>query len=271
MFREVVNEVTGSSTQLSFYVPFVLFSYLVGHLLSLTSAFTVERFAIWCHGYPSKYLLRLNLPHRYWANAEGYPLRVAYRIMVPILLTPVAVFEFVIGKFLRGRELYAKPLDDALRPLIANRIGELLVQRCHALDAGEIEAKIAEHEKRVPTELRAHKDDFFNIVAQFIVAQRPDHLRTALNYVALYGFMRTTCLIAVVWFWIPILQVVVVDWFKSSRIQFCEIPEKLPWLYLSGVSIIAFLLFVGFTKFYRRYSQTVLLGILTLDCESRKK
>lgn len=266
--REILAQLTGSENQLSFYVPFVLFAYLVGHLLSLTSAFTVERFAIWCHGYPSKYLLRLNNPQRYWANTSGYFLRKFYRILVPTLLAPVSLCELVVGKLLRGRELYAKPLDDALRPIIANKIGAILVHRCDALEAEKLESKLAERERRKPTELRAHKDDFFKIVCQFIVAHRPEHLRAALNYVALYGFMRTTCLIAVIWFWIPVVQVAIFDWLVTSSIRLEDIPTQLPVFYLATVAVVAFLLFVGFAKFYRRYSESVLLGILTIECST---
>ena len=70
--------------QVSFYLPFVLFSYLVGHALSLTSGLTVERFANWCHGYPSKYLLQIRKDSSYFHGAEGKWLRRTYRLVVPV-------------------------------------------------------------------------------------------------------------------------------------------------------------------------------------------
>ena len=72
-----------------------------------------------------------------------------------------------------------------------------------------------------------------------------------------------------IWFWIPIVQIVAVDWFHYHRIEVGDIPAKMPWFYLGTVSLLSFLLFIGFVKFYRRYSQTVLLGILTIDCSSQ--
>jgi hypothetical protein len=263
------SQVTGGEpNQISFYLPFVLFAYLIGHILSLTSAFTVERFAFWCHGYPSKYLLQIQGNHSYFLSAKGNRLRWLYRVLVPVVLLPVAILEFVLGWFFSARELYVKPLDKAIRPVLQNRISDILWDRCDWDESMTLEKELSKKDNRKVEFFDPYHHDFFNIVAQFVVAERPEHLKTALNYVALYGFLRTTCLLAVIWFWVPVVQLVGVDCFMHQRLALCDVPAKLPLFYLLAVSLLAFLLFVGFVKFYRRYSQTVLLGILTIPCKT---
>lgn len=60
-------------TESQILVGLILLSYILGHALSLSSSLFVEKFAIWLHGYPSKYLLRIKSPGylRQWISSEG--------------------------------------------------------------------------------------------------------------------------------------------------------------------------------------------------------
>jgi hypothetical protein len=61
------------------------------------------------------------------------------------------------------------------------------------------------------------------------------------NYVALYGFLRTSCLIAILAFW----------WTLYNH----------HWLTAAGSCAVAFLLYVGFIKFYRRFSLEAMMAV----------
>ena len=118
------------TTRLSFdkaeiYIPFVLLAYIAGHFLSFVSSITIERYSIWAHGYPSKYLL--GIPTQGYLKVEqNKKLRKVMRIFVFILLAPISILDWLLGDKAGMRVLYAKPLDKLLICVLRQRI-ELLI------------------------------------------------------------------------------------------------------------------------------------------------
>lgn len=228
------------TTNLSFqkgeiYIPLVLISYVAGHVLGFLSSALIERYSIWSLGYPSKYLLRHKF-HGYYSVGENKCLRFIIRTVVFIVLAPVSILDFFIGKLGGFRELYAKPLDVLLVEIITGKYILLLAKNSGL--------------KNPPKGASAENTDFFRFIYHYVLEHSPRHVAKMNNYIALYGFLRNLCLISVVSFWIMI-------WHRASA---------------SGVNIyeivffgiFAFILYMAFVKFYRRFTLEALMALTVI-------
>jgi len=213
------------------YLPFVLFAYAVGHVLSFISSITVERYSLWAMGYPSKYLL--GVTHKGYFHAdEKHRLRAVVRSFVFVLVLPISLFDLVLGKLLGMRDLYAKPLDKLLITVIRAKVDKLLT------DHGGI-ADLNAHGK-------ARDVDFFRFAYHFAVENAPQHLPKMQNYVALFGFLRNISLILVLSFW-------------PAAFAVCD--GLSPWWSLVALSGVSYLSFMAFVKFYRRFCLEALMAV----------
>ncbi len=216
------------------YVPFIILSYVVGHMLSFLSAITIEQYSIWRFDYPSKFLL--GLPYRgYYYAASNKKLHVVVRTLVWIIILPVSLLEFLCGKICGMRFFYTKKLDDLLADIIRNKIAAMLPQY----------AEIRDPEKQG----HAKGYDFFRYVYHYAVENAPNHLPKMQNYVALFGFLRTITLILVFFFWVIAYHVV------SGML-----PIIAGIIYLLSFALFAYIFFMGFAKFYRRFSLEALMA-----------
>lgn len=76
------------------------------------------------------------------------------------------------------------------------------------------------------------------------------------NYIALYGFLRSICLMSSLsFFLIFVMSLKTIDF--SAHVDFCIIVV----LYI--LYFISYLTFLGFAKFYRRYTLENLMALLT--------
>lgn len=223
------------------YVPFVLSAYLLGHFLSFLSSVTIERYAIWSHGYPSRFLLKLSVPS-YWKVEEKAELVV--RFLAGMVLFPLPVLGFTAGRVLYLRNLLARALDEELSTLLHEKVKDLLIQK------GQINN---------PERYSLEKDhDFFRYVYHYAVEHATNHLAKMQNYVALYGFLRTVCLIFVVgsWFVLWHLGDHVLRILNGEGVEIVS----LGWL-LGGFMVASYVAYMGFMKFYRRFSLEALMAM----------
>src|SRR5690606_19867274 len=163
-------------------------------------------------------------------------LRAVVRSFVFLIILPISLMDLLLGKFLGFRELYAKSLDPLLIKLIRDKVFSLMKSK------GGVDN---------PTSLgTAHNTDFFHYAYHYAVEYAPNHLPKMQNYVALYGFLRTLSLLCVLVFW-------AVAWHAF-------LSEKSICMLLYGlviVSVICYLFFMAFVKFYRRFSLEALMAI----------
>lgn len=218
------------------YIPFVLLAYITGHFLSFISSITIERFSLWAHGYPSKYLLRIK-HEGYFQVEEKKVQRYFIRGFVWMLLTPISILDWIFGKRLGMYELYAKPLDPLLVTVLKNRIESLMV------DHAEVEYK---DEFGPIGEL-----DFFRYAYHFAVENAPNHLSKMQNYVALYGLLRTLALISLSAFWMLSAHILLLEYLRTTPVF---------WL-LASMALLTYLIFMAFVKFYRRFSLEALMAM----------
>lgn len=215
------------------YVPFVLFAYTIGHILSFISSVTIERYSLWAMGYPSKYLLGVK-NSGYFSTDSNKTLRTCIRLLVFFIILPVSLMDLFIGKFLGLRELYAKALDEMLANLIKSKIYSLIKSK------GNLNPE---------SHGSASNTDFFHYAYHYAVEHAPNHLPKMQNYVALYGFLRTLTLLSVILFW-------AIAWHVISQTT----STTLAILMLISMSTLCYLLFMAFVKFYRRFSLEALMA-----------
>jgi hypothetical protein len=230
-----VLERTFDSGNGELYVPFVLLAYVVGHFLSFLSSVTVERYSVWTLGYPSKYLTGDSYPKL----SELEPpkaLRAIGHFVGAMALLPISLLDHLLGRLLNVRDLYAKPLDPFLSEVLKSKVIELAM-----------ELDVAKHAKGKGG-MKHH--DFFRMAYHYAVEHCPNHLPKMQNYVALYGFLRTVALILVFVFWLAV-------WHLTRH----PFGLAMNAVMLVGTSLMAFVAYGAFVKFYRRFTLEALMAI----------
>jgi cytochrome c oxidase subunit IV len=221
----------------------VIAAYVVGHLLNFLSSITVERYSVWALGYPSKYLLRSSHPG-YFHVSSPIAIRRVGRALVGLFLLPVSLPDLVLGDGAQLRDVYAGQLDASLSSVLRKKVSSLT-------------AEWPVHDAQPSAET-----DSFRYAYHYAVENAPNHLPKMQNYVALYGFLRTLTLIAVMLFW-----VVVWHCFQGTM-TWTEIVAT-----IAGSAALAYVLFMGFSKFYRRFSLEALMALAVTypPCAERQR
>lgn len=221
------------------YLPFILGSYVIGHLLSFISSIIIEKFSVWTIGYPSKYLLGF--------SPKGYfSINKFIRVLVGILLLPISVTEVFFKCTLNYRATYTKPLDNFLIASIKVKMDSLIRDKSGLTD--------------YPPNTHSRTSDFFRFAYHYALENSPNHLPKIQNYVALFGFLRTMTLIAVLVFWSFVWHI-----FQSSM-NACYI-----FTILVMLSLLNFTFYMAFVKFWRRFTLEVLMSIATSYEVTEKK
>lgn len=226
-------------SQLSFekaeiYIPFILASYIAGHFLSFLSSITVERYSIWAHGYPSKYLLGIS-------KSDYFPLhdraRRSMRFVTGVLLTPISVLDWALGEKLGMRDLYAKKLDQYLIDILRKKLYGLIIHHMGVFPNKDKHGT-------------AEEVDLFRFAYHFAVENAPSHLPKMQNYVALYGFLRTLTFILLLIYW-------GLWWHTMSGV----IPISTGINLMCISAALTYLMFMAFVKFYRRFTLEALMAM----------
>lgn len=222
--------------KVEYFVPLLLFAYVIGHIISYLSSVTVEKYAVWTLGYPSRFLLGRDPAPYFKLSVNEWP-RLCGRVVVPALLFPIAVFELLAALF-GFRPLYARPLDPSLRQCLRDKLNQFAVSR-HNLS-------------KVTTRADAEEFDAFRLAYHYALENAPNHVPKLQNYVALYGFARTLSLEATVFFWLS---------FALVCLGWLALPVALTLL--SAAACVGFVLYLDFVKFYRKFSLEAMMAVLT--------
>ena len=233
----LANDILNSLDQVSFYLTFILISYLVGHILSFVSSLTIENYANWKVGYPSKYLL--GEPYPKYMQSKGTEHKTARKLMhvfVWVLLFPITFWDITIGNlFHLDKLLYARPLDPLLIKIIKGKL-KVFSEKYAGLSAEDI---------------NINETGDFRFSYHYAVEHAPAHFPKMQNYVALYGFTRTITMVIVLLFW----WILIIFFWERTLFW-----DSLPMLvFLSAFSFISFL---NFMKFYRRFSLEVMMAVV---------
>jgi len=220
------------------YIPFILLAYVIGHLISFLSSATIERYSIWLSGYPSKYLMGLKHGGFFMVHAKARP-KILYkfgRIAVALFLLPIATIDVLLS-WIPSRKGYSRDdLDPLIRAIIKRKLVLLLTKHAGL--------------RTPPEEGGAKTHNYFLYAYHYALEYAGNHVAKMNNYVALYGFLRALTFILLMSFWFVFLHIVL-----------------LPTDFITAVAMLSFsssatyLFYLGFVKFYRRYSVEVLMAM----------
>lgn len=219
---------------------FLILSYVLGHLISYISSITIEKYAVWKYGYPSRYLLDIN-SLKFWTGAKKFH-SIFWRICLIILLLPTVILDYVLGHYFGFKNFYSNKLDPMLVKIIKLKTNNLLNKLGITTENGFKEGE-------------GNNSDFNRIILHYTYENSKNHQSKLTNYVAIYGFLRTFTLITNILFWYFIIHTYLFNDFNLISVYV-----------IISISIISYIFFMSFMKFYRRYTLEGLM-LLTIDKE----
>lgn len=250
----------------------LILSYLTGFLIGYISSITVEEYAKNVYGFPSKFLLGPN-KHRqiyepfkslwqaskifgrqmndgkkiilskklgqyirsFW-NIELQISRIIFRLILLIFLAPIAICDLILGNFFRLNKFFTKGLDSTLVSIIKDKIYKFSCQIGKPFDSNH---------------------DYHRIVYHYIYERMSRHAVKTDNYVALYGLMRSMALIFNVLSYLIAIKIFILETDEDTRFD--------SWWFLVITCLLAYLFFMGFMKFYRRFTLESFMSLVVSE------
>ena len=221
-------------------VQYTILAYVVGHLISYFSSLTVEPYLIWSYGYPSVFLLKENYDKNFFdINTKvGKVGAYCWKLLVCILIFPICLASLFFGHLLHFRFYVLKPLDSYLQQNINKKIDSLL--------------------EKLKLSQRGNGADVHRVLMHYNYEHYANHIRKYDNYIALYGFLRSLCLLcSSIFIFLFIIEVKNIDF---------NLPINWNSVFILAILFcVTYLYYLGFIKFYRRYTLENLMSILVDD------
>lgn len=226
---DLVAIMTEVPAKLNSTLLFLLLSYVTGHLIAYFSSLTIENFLIWLYGYPSDFLLNPVPKNKYFM--VGKPVQVwslVWRILIALMLMPISLFTLIIAKMLRADYFLTKQLDANMIKAINDSCDELAAYLNYPWNNNET--------------------DFHRIISHYEYEIQIKHSKKLDNYIALYGFLRSITLVFNFAFMYSLFFIAIPTLDLSAPINWRMI------LLLVSLAMVTYIFFLGFMKFYRRYT-----------------
>lgn len=242
----------------------LIISYIIGLFLAFISSITIEIFTNIIYDYPSKYLLsppneklgfnckvlvdlykeknsfkRGEIKDINWNKYKSLK-RLDIFGLLSLFLLPITICEFLFGKMLKINTLYAKRLDLELQNTILNEWHDFKEKNKFKININ---------------------NDYHRIIYHYIYEKMGRHAVKTDNYVALYGIMRSLSLIMVLLFWWLILSTM-----PFLGIKYPEIKGSIV-IPIIITGFIAYIFYMGFIKFYRRFTLESLMSLVVDKCQ----
>ena len=167
-----------------------------------------------------------------------------WRVVIGFVLLPISV-PMIVGIIFSINRFIARPLDEYVRNSIVDKLNRL-----------------AERLKITLPDVNS-EDDFHRIVMHYVYLNIPNCQRKVDNYVAMYGFLRAMTLIACLLFdylFFDYLFFIGNAIFVESQTLVFDSATFLKFIFLI---IVCNLLFLGFVKYYRRFTLENFMALLT--------
>ena len=205
-------------------VQYTVLAYVVGHLISYFSSLTVEPYLIWSYGYPSVFLLKENYDKNFFdINTKvGKVGTYCWKLLVCILIFPICLASLFFGHLLHFRFYVLKPLDSYLQQNINKKIDSLL--------------------EKLKLSQRGNGADVHRVLMHYNYEHYANHIRKYDNYIALYGFLRSLCLLcSSIFIFLFIIEVKNIDF---------NLPINWNSVFILAILFcVTYLYYLGFIKF----------------------
>lgn len=228
----------------------IVSSYVVGHIVAYLSSSTVEYFTNHLFGYPSHYLLHEEVNNygsvfsRYFSSPTLG--NFVWRILVMLILLPVTFVMLVLGIKFSLINFIVRPLDDYVRNSILHKLNEL--SNTLSLQQPDVNSNA----------------DYHRIVMHYVYLNISACQRKVDNYVAMYGFLRAITLIVCIFIDYMLVDQIIysIEILKANGFAHSTINWDGVWIFVVMV-VVANLLYMGFVKFYRRFTLENYMALLT--------
>lgn len=252
-FKRTNVETLKTDMSILFLTFFIILAYTFGHILSFLSTLTIENFTIWMFGYPSKNLLNIPRSERYFekklknsSNTINWPITLlsyTLRFLLAVFLTPITLFSITIGKLLDlNRSVYTKKIGDPYIDIIKSKIKK----RFKMLNSN--------------LNLDFTKHDYNKFLIHFSYNINLSHQPKLMNYVALYGFLRVISFIFNILSLYLLLDIIYLS--EDKLIINFHYNFSTEFITLTICAFMTYVSYLGYLKFYRRYSQENLMILL---------
>ncbi|MDQ7985956.1 hypothetical protein QYS36_13510 [Pseudomonas sp. G34] len=229
-------------------MPLIIFSYMAGHIIGIVSSYTIENAYVDRYGYPSRQILSST-----YKQVKKEKLKLFKESPFTFLSTYLA--EKTIRILIRSDIFKAKTLESQLDNITLKKIKHYFIKN-HKCD--DIESLI--------------NSEYFHHIYHYCVENSSAHLSKIQNYVALYGLFRNTAFVALLTAWAFIFETS--KNLAVSIYRYKSLPDFSPtYLLLGAASFLCFsILYLGFSKFYRRYTSEVFLAFcITYQYEKNER
>lgn len=223
---------------------YIIVSYCLGHFLSFFSTLTVEKYTRLVYGDPSKNLLSES------TNKGKHPFRdipfSKWRGILIALAWPLIVFDFIAVKILKYEHSYLKQISKPYLGLVRTRISDVFREM-------------------------GLKEDVFSDVEnnyhQFLIHYNYEftkyHGHKLMNYISLYGFLRVITLISCLFGSYLVCFFITRFGIDLSFEGLVNFTKNLAVICISMFATFVF--YLGYLKFYRRYTQENLMLVLIVS------
>ena len=224
-------------------IAFLALSYVVGHVISYLSAYFVEGLVTHHFGYPSFHLMASDETDKLkYIENHRKKHNFCNSSLIYIALFPVVIFHKIFFYKIINAQL--KPLIEPIRDKIRTRFAR-----------SEIGGK----------ELCVKKnEEWFRVIEATIKNNFPEADYRMYNYVVIYGFVRSFCLIFNIISWFLFIIFLYYAVFSDSSMGHI-------WVIITAFLIgatVSCILYLAFIKFFRRYSQETLEAFATLNLDA---
>lgn len=222
---------------------YIIVSYCLGHLLSFLSTLTIEKYTRIIYDDPSKLLLA----------KEPFKSKLSFkvtrlRVVLFIFIWPLILCNFIMVRMLKFNHTYLKNIDEPYNSLIRKRINTVFNGIGYEHDIFE-----------------NSQNNFHQLLIHYNYEFTKYHGHKLMNYVSLYGFLRVITLISSLF-----LNYVLINYFLTHSLQL-DLEGALNLILFLGCllsfGLITFVFYLGYLKFYRRYTLENLMLVLIVDKE----
>lgn len=250
MFPKIAEEF--AKNELLYAFAFLLFSYLIGHVISIVSSFTIEIFSNYSNGgYPSVYLFGYR--RKYFSSESNYG--NIGRFFLALFVWPISIFRILlVNDFYVVKQLNkARKLPSALSQVIINCCEHVLINKmsiCFDPDCFGKDKGIS--------------GDLFRLLSHYAFEHSERHSPKLQNYVALYGFSRNICCAFLIVCWFRLFSVINLSYGLEPEFS---LSISFNGSFLNGfiLSFLTYMFYLGFVKFYRRFTLEALMACCVIE------
>lgn len=242
VFRSQVTITTNTSAIV--YIVCIIAAYIIGHIVSLLSSITVEKYVIWAYGYPSHYLMNDYIPGNYFIRESALESskiskgRVTFlqnsknilRFLVWLFLLPISLLDLLLSWLFGINHYYTRRLSSQQIAMIRGKC-EILFRNIG----------ISENSARL------FQGDNHRIVHNYYYENAGKHSSRMDNCIAIYDFLRAMTFVMCVVFQIVFIR-------SLLTIRFGAPIDWEQCFLITVLAIVSYVLYMGFQKFYRKFT-----------------